>query len=103
MRQVLPQRRANTTVAFEHEGLRYIGAVGYFANGQPAEIFLNSTKANTSTDTNARDAAIAASLALQFGCSIDTLQHALTRNTDGSAAGPLGCFLDLINQRGTEK
>lgn len=98
MRQTLPQRRANDTIAFEQEGLHYVGTIGYFSDGHAAEIFLNSTKANTSTDTNARDAAIAASLALQFGCPIETLQHALTRNADGSAAGPLGRFLDLVKK-----
>ena len=45
---------------------------------------------------NARAAAVAASLLLQHGCSVDTLRQALTRNGDGSGSGPLARALDLI-------
>ena len=99
MRNQLPQRRAAETVAFEHDGKAFVGTLGRFADSRPAEIFLNGVKQNTEVDTNARDAAIAASLALQFGCPIETLQHALTRKLDGSAAGPLGKFLDLLTEK----
>jgi hypothetical protein len=44
---------------------------------------------------NARDAAVAASLLLQHGCCVHTLRKALTRNSDGSASGPLARALDL--------
>jgi ribonucleoside-diphosphate reductase alpha chain len=42
--------------------------------------------------------AVAASLALQFGCPADTLRKALLRLTNGSAAGPLGRLLDLAEE-----
>jgi ribonucleoside-diphosphate reductase alpha chain len=42
------------------------------------------------------DAAVAASLALQHGCNIDTLRQALLREENGSAAGPLGMMLDIL-------
>jgi hypothetical protein len=45
---------------------------------------------------NARDAAVATSLLLQHGCHVDTLRKALTRNSDGSASGPLARALDLL-------
>jgi hypothetical protein len=63
------------------------------AGREPAEIFLSTNKHG---DTNARDAAIAASLLLQHGCPLDTLCRALTRNSDGSASGPLAHALDLL-------
>ena len=44
----------------------------------------------------ARDAAIAASLLFQYGCPVDKLRKALTRNSDGSASGPLAHALDLL-------
>lgn len=101
-REQLPRRRAAETLTFElQEGsaaLCYVGTLGYYENGQPGEIFLNALKQNTPVDANARDAAIAASLALQFGCPIETLRHALTRNPDGSPATPLGKFLDLVSE-----
>ena len=46
----------------------------------------------------AGDAAVAASIAMQFGCDLDTLRRATIRNPDGSPAGVLGAALDLIAQ-----
>jgi hypothetical protein len=42
------------------------------------------------------DKAYSAPLLLQHGCSVDTLHRSLTRNSDGSASGPLACALDLF-------
>jgi hypothetical protein len=42
------------------------------------------------------DAAIVASLALQHGVPLERLQHALTRNGDGSPSSPLGRLVDLL-------
>jgi hypothetical protein len=44
----------------------------------------------------ARDAAILTSICLQHGASVETIRHSLTRNSDGSASGPLGVVLDLL-------
>lgn len=44
----------------------------------------------------ARDASIMCSIALQYGVPAEVLRHAIGRNSDGSAAGPLGKLLDLI-------
>lgn len=98
MRKQLPQRRAAETISFELDGLNYVGTAGRFADASPAEIFLNFSKLDSGLDANARDAAIAASLALQYGCPVETLQHALARKPDGSAMGPLGKFLDLLTK-----
>jgi hypothetical protein len=48
---------------------------------------------------NARDAAVAVSLLLQHGCPVDTLRRALTRDSDGSASGPLARALDLLAEQ----
>src|SRR5262245_1799443 len=93
-RRRLPIRRAHQLLEFEHRGIRYTAGVGRFEDGTLAEIFLNTAKQGT--DVNARDAAVAASLLLQHGCSVDTLRQALTRNSDGSGSGLLACALDLI-------
>jgi ribonucleoside-diphosphate reductase alpha chain len=97
-RQSLPQRRDHWSIVFEHGSHRYTGGWGAFADGQLAEIFLNTEKNGTALDVAARDAAISASLLLQFGCPVATLRRALTRNGDGSASGPLGVFLDRLEQ-----
>jgi hypothetical protein len=59
-------------------------------------MFLNTAKHGTAVDTAARDAAVAASLLLQHGCSAEKLRRALMRNGDGSASGPLAHVLDLL-------
>jgi hypothetical protein len=103
-RRRLPNRRPHVVLNFEHRGFAYTAGVGFFddAGRQPAEIFLTTAKHGTVLDTNARDAAIAASLLLQHGCPLDTLRRALTRNSDGSASGPLAHALDLVHQQLTQ-
>jgi hypothetical protein len=88
------QEMREPAIEFEHGG----SGIGFFddAGQQPAEIFLTTAKHGTALDTNARDAAIAASFLLQHGCPVETLRRALTRNGDGSASGPLAHVLDLL-------
>jgi hypothetical protein len=95
-RQRLPQRRRSETFGLEVSGLRYTTTVGYFANGQIGEIFLQNHKPGSQSDANARDAAVAASLALQVGCPIEVLQKALLRDSSGRPSTPLGAALDVI-------
>ena len=97
-RRRLPNRRGHELLSFEHAGIYYTAGVGRFENGDLAEIFLNTRKHGTAVDVSARDAAIAASLLLQHSCPVDTLRKALTRNSDGSASGPLARALDLLGQ-----
>src|SRR5262249_13016042 len=92
----LPDRRAHELLDFEHGGVRYTAGVDRFNDGGLAEIFPSTAKHGTAVDLNARDAAVAASLLLQHGCPVDTLRRALTRNSDGSASGPLARALDLL-------
>jgi hypothetical protein len=98
-RHGLPNRREHELVDFDHAGFHYTCGVGRFADGALAEIFLNAAKTGTAIEAAARDAAITASLALQHGTPVDTLRHALTRNADGSASGPLGALLDMLAER----
>jgi ribonucleoside-diphosphate reductase alpha chain len=95
-REHLPNRRPHAVMEFEHAGIRYVAGIGRFADGRLAEIFLNTGKIGTSLDAVTRDSAIAASLALQFGCDPETLRHALTRDGNGSASGALGALLDKL-------
>jgi ribonucleoside-diphosphate reductase alpha chain len=99
VRRRLPDRREHELIDYEHDGIRYTAGIGRFKDGALAEIFLNTGKHGTTVDTNACDAAVGASLVLQHGCSVDTLRHALTRNSDGSASRPLAHALDLVAER----
>jgi hypothetical protein len=95
-RQRLPQRRRSETFEFEVSGLRYTATLGRFPDGRIGEIFLQNHKPGSQSDANARDAAVAASLALQFGCPLETLRRALLRDPRGRPSTPLGAAVDAI-------
>ena len=95
-RRHLPNRRRCETLDIEIAGLRYKVSVGYFPDGSLAECFVSNHKAGNASDVAARDAGILLSLCLQHGCPVETIAHALSRNTDGSASGVIGAALDKI-------
>jgi hypothetical protein len=97
LRRRLPQRRYHELVDFEHAGHHYTAGLGFFETGELAEIFIDvSGRSGSAIEAVARDAAILTSICLQYGASAETIRHALTRNSDGSAGGPLGVVLDLL-------
>ena len=96
-RERLPNRREHIVINFTTaDGFTYTAGLGFFNDGRLAEIFLNAEKVGTAIETAARDSAVVASLALQHGVPPDTIRHALTRNGNGEASGPLGMLLDLL-------
>jgi hypothetical protein len=92
-RRRLPDRRAADLVAFEHDGRRWTATVGRFSDDRIAEVFLDAPKESPLVEL-AQDGALAASLALQSGCPLETLRHALS----GREAGPLRTALALIEE-----
>jgi hypothetical protein len=96
-RQRLSNRRETDTFRFDHEGQRYFGSVSRFDDGRAAEVLLDAGKPGSSIQAIARDGGVFASLALQYGCPLEVLRKAITRLDDGSAVGPLGKLLDLID------
>jgi ribonucleoside-diphosphate reductase alpha chain len=96
MRQRLKNRRACESFELEVAGQRYTATIGRQADGTIGEIFLQSHKPGSQSDSNARDAGIAASLALQFGCPLETLRHALLRDSHGWPSTPLGAAIDIM-------
>jgi hypothetical protein len=98
-RRRLPNRRDSIVFDIELHGLRYTASVSYFADGRPAEIFLQNRKPGSQSDANARDSAVAASLALQHGCPLGILRRALLRDPQGRPSTPLGAALDRIAER----
>jgi hypothetical protein len=89
-RNRLPNRRRAETFELEVSGLHYTATIGRFADGRLSEIFLQNHKPGSQSDANARDAAVAASLALQFGCPLETLTRALLRDAHDRPSTPLG-------------
>ena len=98
-REPLPQRRRSETITYMVGGLTYNGSIGFYADGRIGEIFLDCSKSGTEAQIASRDSAIIASFALQHGASINSLRSALTRRPDGSAEGPLGMLLDLLQDQ----
>jgi hypothetical protein len=98
-RQRLPDRRASESFTFELDGLKFTATVSRFADGRVAELFLNNHKSGNQTDTNARDAAILLSFALQYGADIESIRSALCRDSRGRPLGPIGAALDIIAGR----
>jgi hypothetical protein len=69
---------------------------GYFNTGGVGEVFLNHDRGDSTLDALAHDAAILASLCLQYGAPLDEIRHALKRNIRGEASSPIGAALDLV-------
>jgi hypothetical protein len=95
-RERLKNRRLSESFTLELHGLRYVCTFSRFDDGRVAEVFLQDHKPASQSDSNARDSAIAASLALQDGCPLDVLRRALLRDAHGNASTPLGIALDVI-------
>lgn len=93
-REKLPNRRMRTPIQFEHGGHKFTGGAGHYPDGRVGEVFLSGNKPNSPRDIEVKDAAIAASLALQYGCPIEVMRHALLRDDAGNAAGTLGQLFD---------
>jgi hypothetical protein len=93
-RERLADRRNHWIYRFESGGQHFTGGIGRFADGRIAEIFISGSKAGSAAESNAQEAAIVASLALQHGCPAATIRHALARS--GAAAGPLATLLAKV-------
>jgi hypothetical protein len=100
-RQRFPNRRSHWLYRFECDGQSYTGGIGRFEDGRIAEIFINGAKVGSAAEANAQDAAIVTSLALQFGCPLETIRHALTRT--GGSAGPLAALLDEVERQSKDE
>ena len=77
----LPDRRESESLDFHHAGHRFTLSFSRFADGSVAEIFLSSKLVGSPVEALARDAAVTASLAFQYGVSLDVLRAALTRGS----------------------
>jgi len=95
-RERLPNRRLAESFNFEWNGLAYTATVGRFPDGSLSEIFLSNGKIGSDADAAARDSAVVASIAFQFGAPANVIRRALLRDARGVASSPLGIALDLL-------
>jgi hypothetical protein len=95
-RSVLPNRRYHEVREFELDRIRYTVGISRFPDGSPSEVFMNSNKAGSAADTNARDAAILMSFLFQHGVNVGDFAPALARGTDGKPLGPIGIVAEML-------
>jgi hypothetical protein len=98
-RKRLSNRRASITFDVEAFHLRFTVTASSFDDGTIGELFIQNHKAESSGGIMASDSAIAASLALQYGCPVDVLRKTLSRDSQGRASSPLGAALDALAVR----
>lgn len=105
-RRPLPMRRPTYTFDIHDESGRIDLTVSFSTFEKPgvlpphavAEIFVTSRKIGSGAEAIARDAAILLSLAVQYGCPLDTILHALTRNQDGTPQSVMGRVVDRVTR-----
>jgi hypothetical protein len=96
MRQRLTDRRASETFNLEHAGMHYTVTISRDPQHVVRETFIANHKRGNASNVAARDCGILISLCLQFGCPIETIAHALSRNSDGSASGVAAAVVEKI-------
>jgi hypothetical protein len=87
------------TFEFDLDGMHFVASAGFFETGGLAELFLRAGKPGSAVEVASHDAAVVVSLALQFGTPLNAIRKALTKLPDGTAAGPLGRALDMLEAR----
>ena len=100
-RRPLPMRRRCETFELEFGGFRksYFITVGYYEDGSIGEVFINFPTSGMPAEAIARDGAVVISLALQSGVPLETIQHAITRNSDNEPSSIVGAVVDRLMQR----
>jgi hypothetical protein len=89
-RRRLPNRRASLVLDLHQNGMRFTTSFSQGADGRVLEIFLQNHKPGSQSDSNARDSAVAASLALQFGCPLETAAPGIVARRSRSSEHALG-------------
>jgi hypothetical protein len=101
-RRRLPNRRMSETRDLVVDNTMVTATVGFDETGTPKEIFLAGGKTGSAMDLLLADAAVALSVALQFGIPPTALAKSIARipeSFDGpptKAASIIGAALDLI-------
>jgi hypothetical protein len=76
-----PSRRDSTNFTFECGTFTCVATVSFFTDGRVGEIFLGNGKAGSTADAIAKDSAVVASIALQYGAPLEVIRRALLRDS----------------------
>jgi hypothetical protein len=100
MRTHLPSRRPHELRTIEHWGQKFHVGIGELS-GEVLEVWINTGKSGTQMETLFRDSSVLISLGLQYGVPLSDMRRAIMRDLDGSASGPIGQLLDILeSERG---
>lgn len=105
-RNRLPNRRraVSTEISFtrsDGEEIKYSATIGFYAPGQPGEVFIGGAKDGTDMAAICADGSVLISLALQYGVPITVLAAAIGRAPeliDGPATRPISVLGAAIDQ-----
>lgn len=108
-RTPLPHRRQNETREVEFGSRGYSVCVGFYDDGQPAEVFADGAKEGSDMRATLADACVLISIALQHGIPRADLERSLGRvprwvngdEGDGPAS-IIGAVVEAIGPRGAE-
>ena len=93
----LPNRRHGVAFEVEHEGHRFHVCLGAYEDGGVGELFITpmgKAGKGSAVEALARDVAIIASIAIQFGVSMDLMRRAVTRDEAGRPSTLVGAVFD---------
>jgi hypothetical protein len=96
-----PEQARGDDVRCRGLGLHFRATVGKYPDGRIGELFLSNHRVNSMAGIMASDAAVVASIALQWGVPLDVIRHALMRDGRGKPSGPLGVVLDQLAEEGS--
>ena len=91
-----PSRRLNETSDLLFESQRYHVTIGFFADGDPGEVFCPGAKVGSGMDLLIDDACVSLSVLLQHGVEPQALAHSMGRLEDGAPASIIGALVDLV-------
>jgi len=89
----LPNRRPSINVQVMLDGHGY--TVTFNEDDPPREVFVDGGKDGSRLAAEMHDGAVAASLALQYGCPLDVLAGAMLRGAAGEAQSVLALACDV--------
>lgn len=100
-RNVLPNRRGCESFELPYGGLAHghIVTFGQFPDGNCAEIFISGGKSGEVIQAIAIDFGTVTSLALQYGCPLEVIQHAIARDPQNNPQSILGVAVDAVAVR----
>jgi hypothetical protein len=98
-RRLLDPRRRSETFDLPFGGLAnpHTVTVGYYNDNTPGEVFISGGKSGEQIEAIARDGAVLLSMCLQHGVQLETIRHALTRDSRDQPMSIVGAVVEQLS------